>query len=168
MMISMRAIGVAIGAAMLALASRTAVAWDSGALANPAGPPTCMAWQTLPAGTMLSFNFKPSGFVMRLTNPGWDLPRDAVYPATIVGTSVYDETRPLAAGSFKAETPRVLAAEFDYHAAPGLVRAIMETLLLDIQFPAYRYHADLSGLYGALERLTPCVASETGGYDPFH
>ncbi len=127
-----------------------------------------MAWQTLPAGTMLSFSFKPAGFVLRLTNPGWDLPRDAGYPGTIVGTSVYDETRPLVSALFKAETPRVLAAEFDYRAAPGLVRAIMDTLLLDVEFPGFRYHADLSGLYGALERLTPCVVSETGGYDPFH
>jgi hypothetical protein len=165
------AIGVvrfAGAAVLLALLPGAALAWQSGALATPAGPPNCMAWQTLPAGTMLSFSFKPTGFILRLANPGWDLPRDAVYPSAMWGTSVYDQTVQLAAGSFKAETPTVLAAQFDYRAAPGLVRAIMETLLLDIDFATYRYHADLSGLYGALERLTPCVASESGGYDPFH
>src|SRR5579864_2501300 len=93
MRLSMRFIGFATAAALLALAPRATLAWQSGALANPAGPPNCMAWQTLPAGTMLSFSFKPAGFVLRLTNPGWDLPRDAGYPGTIVGTSVYDETR---------------------------------------------------------------------------
>ena len=165
---TMRVIGFAIAALPLALVPGAALAWQSGALANPAGPPSCVAWQTLPAGTMLSFSFKPAGFVLRLTNPGWDLPREAGYAGTIVGTSVYDEIRPLASGLFKAETPHVLAAQFDYRAAPGLVRAIMDTLLLDIEIPGYRYHADLSGLYGALERLTSCVASESGGYDPFH
>jgi hypothetical protein len=161
-------IGFAIGTALIALTPRTASAWQSGALANPAGPPNCMAWQTLPAGTMLSFSFKPTAVILRLSNSGWDLPRDTVYPGTIWGTSVYNETRALAASSFKTETPSVLASQFDYRAAPGFVRAIMDTLLLDIQFPAYHYHADLSGLYGAFEQLTPCVASETGGYDPFH
>jgi hypothetical protein len=84
------------------------------------------------------------------------------------GTSVYGETRQLAAGLFRAETPGVLAAQFDYAAAPALTRAIMNTLLLDIQFQTYHYHADLSGLYGVLEQLTPCVTSEAAGYDPFH
>jgi hypothetical protein len=161
-------IGIAIGTALIALMPRTASAWQSGALASPAGPPNCMAWQTLSAGTMLSFSFKPDGVILRLSNSGWDLPRDSLYPSTILGTSVYNETRALAAGSFKAETPSVLTAQFDYRVAPGFVRSIMDTLLLDIQFPAYHYHADLSGLYGAFERLTACVASETGGYDPFH
>src|SRR5690242_647854 len=110
---TIRSMGFAIAALLVALVPGAALAWQSGTLANPAGPPSCMAWQTLPAGTMLSFSFKSAGFVLRLTNPGWDLPRDARYAGTIVGTSVYDEIRPLASGLFNAETPHVLSAQFD-------------------------------------------------------
>lgn len=157
-----RSVGLLLGLSV-ALAPQGARAWQSGAFATLAGPPTCMAWETVYSGTALSFTFKPTGFVLRLTNQGWDLPRDGLHPSTI-----WSDGRQLAAGTFKAKSATVLEAQFDYATAPGFMPAVMNALELGIQFPAYRYEADLAGLYPALYRLTPCVVTETGGYDPFH
>ncbi len=163
-----RALALVLGALALALPGR-ASAWQSGAFPTPSGSAICLVWQTLNNGTTLSFAFTRTAVVLRLANPGWDLPTSGLYPATIWGAPLdFTPPRELSSAAFKREQPSVIAASLDYASVPTVARAIMNTLMLDIRFPGYRYEANLSGLYAAFERVTPCVLAQTGGYDPFH